>query len=347
MFVSLFLKPGLIAFFISLILTPLVILWFRKQGWVEDPKEDEKFNTTHQQPIPRGGGISIFIAIFLSVIIFLQPDPQLKAVFGAGLITLITGFLDDIFDLSPYLRLITNGLAAAIIIYSGIKIKFITNPVNGILHLNQTFFFFSLADVITFLWLIWCMNVVGWSAGIAGQLPGFVSITTLVIGILSLRFVNDLTQWPVTVLAAATAGAYLGFLPYNFYPQKMMPGYSGKSLAGFLIGILAILSGAKLATVILTLALPMVDGLWTISRRLIKGQSPVWGDAKHLHHLLLKLGLPKPLIAITYWLFSALLGFLVLQLNSNQKIWAIIMITMAISFLLLLLHRTIREKKNI
>jgi UDP-GlcNAc:undecaprenyl-phosphate GlcNAc-1-phosphate transferase len=346
MFVSLFLKPGLLAFFTSLVLTPLVIWLFEKQGWVEDPEEDEKFNTTHQQPIPRGGGVSIFLAIFLTVIIFLQPDPQLKAVFGAGLITLLAGFLDDIFDLSPYLRLITNAVAAIIIIYSGIKIKFITNPINGIMHLDQSFLFLSLADVVTFLWLIWCMNVVGWSAGIAGQLPGFVSITTLVIGILSLRFVNDLTQWPVTVLAASTAGAYLGFLPYNFYPQKMMPGYSGKSLAGFLIGVLAILSGAKLATVILTLALPMVDGLWAVSRRIIQGQSPVWGDAKHLHHLLLKIGLPKPLIAITYWLFSALLGFLVLQLSSTQKVWAIIMISMAISFLLLMLHQLIKNKKN-
>ncbi len=346
MFISLFIKPGLVAFFISLITTPLIIWWFRKQGWLEDPENDEKFNTTHQRPIPRGGGISIFLATFLSVVIFLQPDPQLKAVFTAGLITLIAGFLDDIFDLSPYLRLITNAIAALIIIHFGIKIKFITNPINGIVHLDQTFLFFSLADITTFLWLVWCMNVVGWSAGIAGQLPGFVTITTLVIGILSLRFVNDLTQWPVTILAAATSGAYLGFLPYNFYPQKMMPGYSGKSLAGFIIGVLAILSGAKLATVILTLALPMVDGLWAISRRLIKGQSPVWGDAKHFHHLLLKIGLPKPLIAITYWLFSALLGFLVLQLNSNQKIWAIIMIFMAISFLLLLLHRTIRTNRK-
>lgn len=346
MFISLFIKPGLVAFFISLITTPLVIWWFKNQGWVEDPEDNEKFNITHQRPIPRGGGISIFLAIFLSVIIFLQPDPQLKAVFTAGLITLIAGFLDDVLDLSPYLRLITNAIAALIIINFGIKIKFITNPINGIIHLDQTFLFFSLADIVTFLWLIWCMNVVGWSAGIAGQLPGFVSITTLVIGILSLRFVNDLTQWPVTILAAATSGAYLGFLPYNFYPQKMMPGYSGKSLAGFIIGVLAILSGAKLATVILTLALPMVDGLWTVIRRLIKGQSPVWGDAKHLHHLLLKLGIPKPIIAIIYWLFSAFLGFLVLQLNSNQKIWAIIMISTGISFLLLMLHQIIRTNRK-
>ncbi len=346
MFISLFLKPGLTALLISLVTTPLVIWWFRKQGWVEDPEEDKKINTTHQKPIPRGGGVSIFFAIFSTLIIFLQPDPQLKAVFGAGLITLITGFLDDIYDLSPYLRLITNAAAAALIIYFGIKIKFITNPFNGIVHLDQTFIFFSLADVVTFIWLIWCMNVVGWSAGIAGQLPGFVSITTLVIGILSLRFVNDLTQWPVTILAAATSGAYLGFLPYNFYPQKMMPGYSGKSLAGFIIGVLAILSGAKLATVILTLALPMVDGLWAVSRRLIKGQNPVWGDAKHFHHLLLKLGFPKPLIAVCYWIISAFLGILVLQLNSQQKVWAIIMITMAISFLLLMLHRLIKTSHH-
>jgi len=344
---SLFLKPIVTSFFISLFATPVVIKIFRKQGWLEDPKKEKRANITHQTPIPRGGGIGVFLAIISTSLIFLSPDNHLRAVLTAALITLMVGVLDDIFHLSPYLRIVTNALAAIIVIRSGIGIKFITNPLGGILDLEKTTLgAVSLSDLITLIWIVWCMNIIGFSAGIAGQLPGFVAITSFVIGILSLRFRQDITQWPVIVLAGAVAGSYLGFLPFNFFPQKMMPGYSGKSLAGFFLAVLAILSGAKLATVILTLAVPMVDGVWTIIRRIYQGKMPVWGDAEHLHHLLLKAGLPQPAISISYWLFSAILGMVVLQLNSRQKLWAFFMVAAGVSILIITLRRVVKKNHS-
>ena len=105
-----------------------------------------------------------------------------------------------------------------------------------------------------------------------------------------------------------------------------MPGYSGKSLAGYFLAVLSILSGAKVATMILVLGVPMADAVIAIGRRVSQGHSPVWGDRGHLHHKLLDLGFSKRQIAAFYWLFSAILGAGALFLNSTQKFYAIIMV---------------------
>lgn len=335
--INLLTQPFLTAFFISFLTTPLVISFFHRQGWLEDPKKKKHPKVIHSYPVPRGGGIPIFIAITLTVFLFLTPDSHLWAILGAAFLALVVGLIDDIREVNPYGRFLTNILVALIIIFAGIGIRVITNPFGDVFHLDYPQISFTflgqkreiwlLSDLFTLFWITWCMNIIGWSGGVEGQLPGFTSIAALIIGILSLRFSQDITQWPVVVLAGAVSGAYLGFLPFNFYPQKIMPGYSGKSLAGFFLAVLSILSGAKVATAILVLAVPMVDGAVSIIRRLTQGRSPFWGDAEHLHHLMLKMGIPKPKIAIIYWLFSTLLGMVVLNLNSKQKFWFLAMIT--------------------
>ena len=168
------------------------------------------------------------------------------------------------------------------------------------------------------------MNIVGWSAGVDGQLPGFVAISAIYIGLIGLRFSQDSTQWPVIILAGAVAGSYLGFLPFNLFPAKIMPGYSGKSLAGFFLSLLAILSGAKLATVILLLGIPIIDAVFVILKRLLHRRSPLKGGPDHLHHYLLKIGWTRNQIAIFYWSISFILGFISLFLNSSQKFYVFI-----------------------
>lgn len=339
-------KPLILSFLISFSITPLGILFFKKRGWLDDPKKREYPKDLHQKPIPRGGGISIFLGVLITSLFFLNFDSHLKAILFASLITLFFGLLDDIYQISPYVRLLANALAGLIIINSGIGIKYLTNPFGGIINLEANWGIINLSGLITLIWIIWCMNIIGWSSGVAGQLPGFVAITSFVIGLLSLRFAQDIAQWPVIILAGAVAGSYLGFLPFNFYPQKIMPGYSGKSLAGLLLAILAILSGAKLATVILTLGVPMADGFWSIIRRVLKGKMPVWGDAEHLHHLFLKAGIKKPAVAVIYWIFSAILGAIVLQLNSRQKPWAFLMIFAGVAVLIFSLKKIIRRNHS-
>jgi UDP-GlcNAc:undecaprenyl-phosphate GlcNAc-1-phosphate transferase len=172
------------------------------------------------------------------------------------------------------------------------------------------------------------MNIVNWSKGVDGQMPGFVGIAALFIGFLSYRFIDDPTQFNAANLSFIVSGAFLGYLFWNWYPQKSMPGYGGGSLAGYFLSVLAILSGAKVATTLMVLAIPTADAVFTIGRRLLAGKSPIWGDRGHLHHKLLDvLGWGRRRIALFYWLSSLLLGVLSLYLNSIGKL-----ITMVITF---------------
>lgn len=344
---NLLIFPLLVSFLISFFSTPLVIILSKKFKLIDDPKTHKHPKVVHDYPVPRGGGLPIYLAL-LSSIFFLPVDKHLCGILIGAMIALVVGLLDDKHEekISPFLRLATNFLAAAAVVGAGIGIAFITNPLTGgVLNFNQPQFCFNflgetrclwlIADIFALFWISWCMNFVGMSGGVDGQLPGFVAISALVIGLLSLRFTGDISQWPVVVLAAITAGSYLGFLPWNFYPQKIIPGYGGKSLAGFLLAVLSILSGAKLATAILVLGIPLVDASFLFFKRISEGRSPVLGGREHLHHRLLDLGWGKRKIAVFYWIASAILGFLALNLNSKQKFYTIILLPIVfIGFLL-------------
>src|SRR4030043_697252 len=333
--------PLITAFFISLLATPVVIFIYHRLGWVDDPNKRKRKQDLHQQPLPRGGGIPIFMALLISSLIFFPLDKHLKGILLCITIMVIMGTLDDIFDLNPYLRLILGFLAAGAVVGAGIGIAFITNPLGGIIQLNQpqiqlqllgeTRNLWILADFLALLWIVGLSNIVNWAKGFDGQLPGIVAIAAVTIAVFSLRYSADITQWPIAILAAITAGAYLGFLPYNFYPQKIMPGYGGGILAGFLLAVLAILSTAKIGTTLVVLGIPLIDALYVIIRRLLTKRSPVWGDRGHLHHKLLDdWGWSKRKTALFYWGVTAFLGVLALNLRSLQKFYTIVMLVVII-----------------
>lgn len=331
---------------ISFLVTPLVRNYLTKHGLVENPlqKQQKTQNATALFSVPRGGGIPIFVSVLVSSLIFLSFDKHLVGILLAAFVTLFVGIIDDLKDIRPSIRLFTNLLAALIVVASGIGIAYISNPFGGIIDLsflkiNFNFFgnhsIWIISDILAIIWIIWCMNIVGWSSGIDGQLPGFVAISALFIGILGFRFSADVTQWPVIFLSAAVAGAYLGFLPFNFFPQTIMTGYSGKSLAGFFLAVLSLLSGAKLATLVLLLGIPIIDAIFVLFKRITSGRFPLTGGPDHLHHQLLKIGWSRPKIAIFYWGLSLVLGIISLFLNSQQKFYFFLgIVILFISFVL-------------
>ncbi len=324
--------PFIISTLLALVIAPIVIRWYTTNRWLDDPDSVKHAKKTHLHPVPRGGGIVIFTTILICALAFLEIDKHLIAILiGCGLLAFV-GWLDDIWDIHPLIRLGTGSLAALIVVGSGIGIAYVSNPfAAGVIQLNEPQLAFQLlgktrtiwvvADIFAFLYILWNMNIVNWSKGVDGQMPGFVSIALVFIGILSTQFIDDPTQFDTMKLSFIGAGAFAGLLYWNWYPQKMMPGYGAGSIAGFLISVLAIVSGAKLATAFMVLSVPTADALFTITRRLLARKSPIWGDRGHLHHKLLDVfAWGKRRIALFYWVFTFIMGMLALYLNTSGKL---------------------------
>lgn len=337
-FKSLFLKPFFLSFILVYLITPLVIVLAKKLKLIDDPKL-RKGPHTHDRPIPRGGGLAIYLGFFIVSALFLPLTKQIIGILAGGFFLVLIGLFDDKYDLNPRFRFVANFLIAGLVIGTGLGVPFINNPLkNEIIHLDQPEICFAalgkthcvwlLADILALFWIVWMMNMVNWSKGVDGQMPGFVGISAFTLSVLAFSFVEkDITQWTNATLGVIVAGSFLGFLPWNFYPQKIMPGYGGGSLAGFLLAVLAIFSGGKLATVILTLGVPFIDALYTLFRRLWNGVSLFQGDAEHLHHRLLKFGWGRRRIALFYYFLSAILGGIALSVSPKQKVITLIIIS--------------------
>lgn len=337
--------PFLFSAIVTGILTPVCIRLAKRFGLIDDPKVRFHPAHTHKGKIPRAGGLALFLGISITIITLLPMTKLVVGILIGACILIVVGLLDDYRDINPYIRLTTNALAALVVIAAGAGIPYITNPLTGgILHLDTWRLSFNLfgshsilvwSDIFAFLWIMWTMNIVGWSAGVDGQMPGFVAISAFILGILSMRFsVTDASQIMVSILAVIVAGAFVGFLPWNFYPQKIMPGYGGKTLAGFFLAVLGILSFGKLGTALLVLGVPMADAAYTLVRRIGQKKSPVLADRGHLHHMLLDIGWGKRKIALFYWGVSAILGSIALTVTSRQKLFTLLLVTVGVAGLI-------------
>src|SRR3989304_9346790 len=332
------------SFLVTFLFVPPTIKLALKHKLLDDSKKPPHPAHTHSGIIPRAGGVPLLLGIFLPILFFLKIHPQIYGIFLGGLMLILSGLWDDRRDRSPYLRFLINCLTAFVVVYSGINIPYVTNPFGGVIRFDTIFLDLSflningslhLSQILAFIWIVWTTNIIGWSGGVDGQLPGFVSISAVIIGLLSLRFIADPNQYYVTALSFLTAGAFFGFLPWNFSPQKIMPGYGGKTLAGFMLSVLAILSYAKFGTALLVLAVPLTDAGFIIFKRIFTGTSPVKATSGHLHHHLLNLGWSKSKIAVFYWGISLIAGFLALILNPRQKLFAALLIIIIISMFIL------------
>ena len=312
-------------------LTPYTIRIAKKLKLVDNPKTHKHPAIIHKKTLPRAGGLPIYIAILAAMVIFVPRLPSIISILTAGGLVVFIGLLDDKYDISAYVRFIGNIICATVVVIAGINVPFITNPLGGILQFANISYSFlgitvTIGHLLAIIWITWVMNMLNWSKGVDGQMPGIAAISAIIIGIASLRF-PVLTETNILVSQAAfiTAGAAVGFLFYNFYPAKIFPGYSA-TILGFMIGVLSIMSGVKLATAVLVMGVPTADALFTITRRILSRHSPFRHDRGHLHHLLLDLGFSQRNIALFYWVLSFLLGVFALNLSSRGKLFAIILV---------------------
>lgn len=309
--------PIITSLLITTAVIPLTIILAKKFNLLDNPKLRHHPAHTQTRIVPRAGGLPVFLGIAIAMLIFIPFDNHIIGLLSGLFILLVIGLLDDKYPhFSPYLRLIAQFIAAAVAVGSGIGITFITNPLGGIIHLG------NIANLLALVWIVWVMNMINWSKGVDGQMPGIITIAALVLGLLSLKLSHDASQMNFAKLSFITAGSSLGLLIFNWHPAKIFPGFSGSTILGFMIAVLAILSGGKLATAGLVLLIPATDFAYTFIRRVLSGKSPVWGDKGHLHHKLLEIGLSHQQIALFYILGSVILGAAALSLSSTGKLFA-------------------------
>ncbi|MBI2051414.1 undecaprenyl/decaprenyl-phosphate alpha-N-acetylglucosaminyl 1-phosphate transferase [Candidatus Roizmanbacteria bacterium] len=339
-----------LAFFFSLIFTYPTIFVAKGLDVVTDRRRRTHPAHTHKGVVPRGGGLPLFLSFFLATLLAVTLN---KIVFGivlASFILVVVGLLDDYFDLSPYVRFFVNIAVSVLVISFGLGIPFISNPFGEPIRLDQwrvTFEIFGgkhsfliVSNLLAIVWLTWTTNMVNWSKGVDGQLPGFVGIAAIFLGLLSQRFtIHDISAQTVMLLSFIIAGSFLGFLPFNMYPQKIMPGYGGGGLAGFWLGILSILSFGKIGTAVLILSVPMIDASYTVLRRIKNRQSPFRADWGHFHHRLLEIGWGRRRIAVFYWVITFVFGIASLFLKGIEKLVAFLSVGIVLIAFIMIINQ--------
>jgi len=311
-----------VAFALALALTPLGGWLGQRYGFVAVPGGRRR----HMGRVSRLGGVALYVAFVTAAVLaqFLpveRQDPKeltrLVGMLLGSTIIFLVGVWDDKRELSPAPQLIAQFIASLIAIHFLIFIEVVNNPLTN----RQVWFPWSITLPLTIFWLMGMMNTVNFLDGLDGLAAGVTLIASLIFFVHTFR----LEQYSVALLPLALAGCTLGFLPYNFHPAKVFMGSSGSYFLGFALGTLSIMAGAKMATALLVLGIPILDVAWLIVDRIRRGRLPFWGDRCHLHHRLLDLGLSQRRIVSLYYLLCASFGALALLLPSRiYKLYAII-----------------------
>ncbi|MCK9439030.1 MAG: epoxyqueuosine reductase QueH [Patescibacteria group bacterium] len=310
---------------------------------VDKPGENRKI---HKKPVPLLGGVAVFLAYFLSLFIFkedllsgnLELSHWLGFFIGAVFIVM-GGVLDDKYNLSAKWQIIWPILASIAVILGGVNIEKISNPFGGFLYFS-TF----LSSAIIFLWLLGMTYTTKLLDGLDGLASGVSAIGALVIFLFT---ISDKYYQPDIALASFLFFTVLcGFLVFNFNPAKIFLGESGSLLLGYVLGVLAIISGGKIAIALLVIGLPALDVLWTIIRRTISGKNPFKAsDRKHLHHRLIDLGLSQKQAVFFFYFVSVIFGLSGLFLQSKGKFLALAFLLFLMFFLIIFLYY-LENKKN-
>jgi len=268
----------------------------------------------------------------------------LLAILVSGLILTIGGILDDIYNLKPWQQIIWPIISILLIITIGIKVEYVTNPLGGVLK-----FPYYLGLIFAFFWLLGMIYTTKVLDGLDGLVVGITTIGSIIIFIVSLYW--DIPSSGTSFLALILAGSCLGFLIFNWHPAKIFLGESGSVFCGFLLGILSIISGSKIATALLIMGIPILDVFWVIIRRIWQKKSPTKADRKPLPFRLLDIGLNQKQAVIFLYTLTTAFGVTSLFLQSRGKVVALFililfMIFLALSLVLIYKSKTKNETRN-
>ena len=298
-----------VAFLVCYFMTPPVKRFAENVGAIDVPKDERR---VHNHPIPRVGGLAIFVGFVLSVLLFVDMSMQVMGLLLGAVIITVMGALDDILCLNPWIKLGGQFLAALVAIRCGIVFDVISNP--GFLNADTTIQLGWLSVPFTIVWIIACTNAVNLIDGLDGLAVGISAISALSMMIVSLILPAGIAGIPL--LLACLAGACFGFMPYNLNPAKIFMGDVGSQFLGFVLSCVSIMGLFKFHAIItfliplLSLAVPLFDTIFAFFRRIIHGQSPFHADRGHIHHKLIAMGMNQKQAVAVLYAVSAVLGLI-------------------------------------
>lgn len=293
------------AVLISLISTPGVIKLAFKAGAVDVPKDERRI---HNKPMPRMGGIAIYISFIISSMAFLRFDRGMIGILAGGSIILIMGIIDDIRPVKALPKLIIQIAAALVLIYFGVTVKSVSIPFIGG---DGSIYVKYMGIPITILWVVGITNAINLIDGLDGLACGICFISSMTLTIVSLISARYSSMYLTVILS----GACLGFLPYNFNPARIFMGDTGSNFLGFILAAISIQGAIKsaaavaVAVPILALGLPIYDTLFAMVRRKLNKMPIMEADKGHLHHKLLDLGFTQKQSVLIMYVISTGLGF--------------------------------------
>ena len=287
---------ALIAFAIVVLLTPAAGGMARLLGAVDAPGE----RRINPRPIPRLGGLAIFLGILVPSLIFLDLSGESRGVILGAAIATVVGAVDDLRGLSPLAKGIGQVAAAAMPPAFGVYIDEFTFPLLGIVDLPD-----GLGIALSMVFIVVVMNMVNLLDGLDGLAAGVCGIAAATYAVLAL----SLGTAEPAILSAVVAGACLGFLRHNFFPARVFMGDSGALCLGFVLAAVSIQGLFKTASTVvlvlplLVLAVPILDTSFVVARRLKHGRPIYAADRSHLHHRFLDIGYSQRRAALTMWLW--------------------------------------------
>ncbi len=309
---------------LSFLVTRLVRDFALRNNIVDYPDQARKL---HAVPTPLLGGIGIFVALAVALysgraIILsgnLEAQHWLGVLVGA-LIIVIGGVIDDVKKLLPIQQFSFAVAAVLAVVWGGVGIEKITDPTGGLLYLNSW--------AIPLFSMVWILGMM-YTTKLLDGVDGLVASTGTVAGIVIFLFTMT-TRWfqpDIAFAALMFSAACLGFLLLNWAPAKIFLGESGSLLIGFVLGVLSIISGGKIAIALLIMGIPILDVAWTIIRRLFARQNPFkTADRKHLHFRLLDAGLGARATVLLYCSVSLIFGLTTLFFQSRGKFLSLIIL---------------------
>ncbi|MCT4585579.1 MAG: undecaprenyl/decaprenyl-phosphate alpha-N-acetylglucosaminyl 1-phosphate transferase [Peptostreptococcaceae bacterium] len=315
----------LIAFLVSYFSMPFVKKLAYKINAIDVPKDNRR---VHKKPIPRLGGVAIFLGFSVALIISLDISTKLIGLLIGISIIILLGIIDDVKEISAKIKLLGQIIAAFVVILFGIKINFVTNPF--VFSGGDYLYLGYLSIPITIIWIVGITNTVNLIDGLDGLAGGVSAISAITLTFIA--FYNK--QYDAAILLIALAGGALGFLPYNFNPAKIFMGDTGALFLGYVLAVVSIegviKSYAALAIFVpvLALGLPIFDTTFAIVRRAMNKKPIMQADKGHLHHRLLDKGLSQKQTVLIMYAISCFLGISAVVLTQASKFECIMVIVL-------------------